>query len=181
MDPAAVVSYVSGPRRQASARVLDGDWDREVGALESLVEYRELELHWGGGRSWDEVGAVARFERELLVNPNRPIRHCVTMDEINALLARWDDLFYAVRDTRKLLSRHELGVPAFRGWGDVVVHFSRSGEPLFGFAGKHRLAAARIAGIGWIPVQVGAVHTEAASHWHRNGVRSLWRPPFAVD
>ena len=181
IDPASVVMHSTRLRRAASAQVLDGDWDQPVGELASVVPYRELELHWGEGLSWEEVGAVARYERAFLANPKKPQHGRTTMDEIHALLADWDDLFRTVCATRMLLSRHELGLPVFRGYDDIVVHFSRSGEPLFGWRGKHRLAAGRIAGIRWIPVQVGAVHREAVTSWHRNGVRSLRRPSFAVD
>ncbi len=49
------------------------------------------------------------------------------------------------------------------------MHFTRTGTPVFGGGGHHRLAIAQVLALPQIPVQVGLVHAEAIRTW-RDGL-----------
>ena len=118
-------------------------------------------LRWEGGASWEETEAYDQMLR-LITQTGKSVDGCRSLDEVVRRYERLDAVFEQVREDRRLRSRSELPLPdrGFREVGGVYVHLGRSGQPIFGGGGFHRLAIARVLELPEIPAQLGVVHEE---------------------
>jgi hypothetical protein len=130
-------------------------------------------MRWEQGASWEATGIYEEFMKSI--QRKGLASGCRTFADVVALHARYDRLFEQVQKERALRTREELGRGGFRALNGVMISFGRDLSPLFSWGGKHRLAAARIAGLEWIPVQLGVVHSEALTAWKKSAVRGTRR------
>lgn len=69
---------------------------------------------------------------------------------------------------RCLLSTTELGQRHRLDWftrDEILVHFGRGPQIIFGRKGHHRLAVAQLLGLNQVPAIVGQVHRDAVYRW----------------
>lgn len=142
--------------RRFSARVADGDWDRDTSPIEESPKIRYCLRHWAEGLDWEASGALDYHMR--IIAERGQVDGCRTRDEVEARLARLDALFETVRREGRLAPKSEVRRPNFRESGGIYMHFDREGRGVFGLGGNHRLGIALAAGVSRIPVQVGQVH-----------------------
>lgn len=152
--------------RRMSGRVLRGDWDLPRVQVGSLPKVAACYRHWVDGVPWDETGVYDEMMRIIADRPGAD--GCRTIDDVVARYAQLDSVFEHVRAEGRLRSARDFG-PGLREEHGVYVHFDRSGRPVFGGGGMHRLAIARILELPSIPAQVGVVHRDGLAHW-RDGL-----------
>ncbi|MFC6755683.1 MULTISPECIES: hypothetical protein [Haloarcula] len=186
VDPARI-EYCTLPSLQAQfdlstygSHLLDGEWDRhrvydDVWYTRGFAEpvrarfedhalYRAMEAHFSGGVAWrdtdwyqwirDHPGVVGQYPDE---------------ERMRERLAQVDTLYEHIRSGQYRTQRElrdcedvplysrPLPVPEHY---EVDVNIGRSGELLFNFNGRHRLAIAKLLGLDSIPVRVFARHEQ---------------------
>lgn len=162
INPREVVQYVNwGPgfTRADSGRVCDGDWDLKAQLLESCEKVAVVNRKLEQSLTWEAAGAYARMLRVIARRPGTD--GCYSLDDIKERYLRLDEVIACMEREGRLRTRTELNRLNFREMGGVLVHIGRTGEPIFGCGGAHRLVAARYLGFSVIPCQVGVVHEEA--------------------
>ena len=175
VDPAEITRHIAGFREEYSGRIVDGEWDVMSVPLEGHPKLRFAHLRWAEGRSWDDTGAVNFYLEEIELYGARD--GCRTEADLRRRLEDLDRIFEGVRQEGRLRTRREIfGRRAFREMGGIRVHVGRDDEPIFGGAGYHRLAMARVLTLPLVPAQIGIVHPQSLGSWAKAFRRSL-RPP----
>jgi hypothetical protein len=150
--------------RSLSGSFIDGDWDRDRIPVRDFDIVARAICHWSEGISWEEVGAYEALT-QLIGARGRSVEGCRSLDDVVARYARIDGMFDQMRAERRLRTRSSLPLRSFREEGGVVVHIGYDSMPLFGFGGCHRLAAALVLELPYIPAELTFVHQQAARTW----------------
>lgn len=162
VDPRDIrLACVWGPERYRKFHdrglVVDGSWDTDVEAFESLDVYRGLREHFVEGRPWDETDYYQRVRAQVLGGHHK--RGMTTADDVDARCAELDRLYRRIRDDgyRTLDRVSDRPLPWTGPEDEVSVRIGREGDLLFE-DGRHRLAMAKILGVERIPVKVTVRH-----------------------
>lgn len=161
--PAECERFIKSGNRNRSGEVVGGDWDTESRSVEEIPLMKVCRLHWEHGVPWDETGHFETYEEKLRRIPS--VDGCRTMDDVRARYRELDQIFVQTQREGRLLTRAELPGRSFREKGGIYLHIGRTGEPVFGGAGYHRFAIARILDLERVPAQLGMVHPEALATW----------------
>lgn len=163
-----------GMSREFSGHVVAGDWDLPTEPLSSLVKFRACEQHWTNGVPWEETGVYEHMM--ALISEHGEADGCRTLPDVVARYSRLDRMWQQVLVEGQLRSRVELHQRGFRALGEIYLHVDRNGRILFGGGGCHRLAAAQLARLKWVPAQLGVVHAQSLEEWTKCLTRSSRRP-----
>jgi hypothetical protein len=154
-----------------AGHVLDGDWDLETVPFSEHPVARFCHLRWVEGVPWEDTGVytwlMGRIEREGGV-----IDGCRTLDDVVARYEALDRIYEQVRREGRI--RPQSAVPGRneRERGGIRICIGRYGQPIFNWAGHHRLAMARILDLDEVPGQLQVVHPAALPIWQRLYIRS---------
>lgn len=169
VDPMSLENALAGRERirlrHLSGQVIGGDWDLRTKPVETAKVRLGLR-HWRDGVSWEETGAYENSLREI-AEAGGSYDGCTNLEDVMARYATLDAVFEQVVSERRLRTRRELDRSLFREEGGVIVHVTRTGEPIWGSNGSHRLAMARALGLPSMPAQLGVVHLDSITHWRR--------------
>lgn len=156
--------YAYMPRR-LSGLVLGGDWDLRLEPIDKCPKVRFCLLHWQQGVPWEETGC---FEYSLdMIGREGVFDGMRTLDDVKARYKRLDEIYEQVKKERRLRNASELGVARGRnreGHG-ITIHLDRTGKPVFGESGCHRMAMAVSLGLETIPAKIGIVHADYMPGW----------------
>jgi hypothetical protein len=132
-----------------------------------MFKMQACRKHWESGVSWADTGI---FDYVLGVGSarGRPLDGCRTYGDVRARYLELDRIFETVQLEGRLRTKRELPGNSFREAGGIFLHFGRTGAPLFGGGGTHRLAIAKILGLRIVPAQVGVVHEDAVQLWRNH-------------
>jgi hypothetical protein len=154
-----------------SARVVDGDWDLGAEPLEEHPVFIACRLHWGDGVPWAETGVYEWLLRRIETE-GAPIDGCSNIDAVAVRYRALDAVFEQVRAEGALRPRSELAGRWGRERGGIRISVGRDTEPIFNWAGHHRLAMARILNLPQVPAQLHVVHPGALPTWRKRFARS---------
>lgn len=163
VDPAACETFVTSHNRSYTGQVLGGDWDDPARPLVENSKVLACIRHWQDGLSWEETGIVDEINAEIEKHGSKD--GCRSREDVIDRYRQLDLLFQQVRAEPRLKTRKELDPRAYREVGGVYVHIGRDAQPIFGDAGCHRMAIARLAGHKTMPAQLGLVHEAALDTW----------------
>jgi len=167
-----------------AGKVIGGTWDQRPVKFEeasfcdgvNASFYRSLEVHFDRDIEWEETP----FVRQVLdqVAAGKTVWTCATRADVKEKCGRVDQLYERIADrgyqthkdrirggvddlknTRKTALYRWLKKHTVVGKDEVCVNIARDGTLLF-FAGKHRLAIAKILGLDSIPVVVLTRHEQ---------------------
>lgn len=147
-----------------AGRVMGGDWDLDSVPVEDHPIFRACRLHWEHGVPWAETG-IYEWQLERIERLGAPIDGCSNREQI---IERYDDLdrvFAEVRAEGRLRTRSELPGRLHRERGGIRINIGRRGEPIFCWAGHHRLAMARALRLERVPGQLHVIHPDALAVW----------------
>ena len=153
-NPAQTPDY----KRRHSGMVLAGDWDRHTEPLDESWKIAACLAHFRDGKTWEDTGIYDRMQ--AMITERGQFDSCRTMDDIITRYQKIDALY---ADIQKNGFRDE----TVRKYGTlrlpegVYVHLDRTGQPIFGAIGNHRIGIARALGLTRIPAQLGVVHPGA--------------------
>ncbi|SIR44073.1 hypothetical protein [Pontibacter lucknowensis] len=166
VDPMQVNHYSFAWKQKDSGRVIGGDWDREENMTEisSRFKYNACIERWKLNKSWEDTG-IYEFMLDFILQRNKPVDKCSTLDEILTRYKRLDQLFEHVKSTGKLKTQRELNPRSYNEEGGIFIHIGRQNQVIFGGGGIHRLAIAKVLQLSSIPAQLGVIHPEALSTW----------------
>lgn len=161
--------------RWAASGVVDGDWDRDLNRFENGVVFRSFRLRFVEEQEWKDT-QYHRFSLER-IDSTGSYKGATTGGELEQRYERLDKLYRDIsengyRAQRELdadegagIHRHLHLPPEMR---EVTVDLSRTGEFLW-WGGAHRLAIAKLLGLGEIPVRIRVRH----ENWQRRRDRIL--------
>lgn len=157
-------------RRRHSGMVIGGDWDRMTEPLDRSWKIAACLKRFTTGMDWEETGVFDRMQ--AMIRTRGPFDSCRNIDDIKARYRDIDHLHHRIKSTgyRDDTIRF-FGTPRLPG--GVFVHIDRTGAPIFGAIGNHRMAIARALGLSRIPAQLGVVHPDAL----RIGALTQYRNP----
>ena len=139
--------------------ILGGDWDANTFPITTQWKIAACLDHWVHHIPWHETGVYDRMME--LIRQHGAVDQCRTLGDVIARYERLDQIYRVVKAEGRLRSRSELDPKNFREGGGIYIHVGRSGEPLFGLGGNHRLAIAIALDLSVFPAQVGVVHSKA--------------------
>ncbi|MCC1491526.1 hypothetical protein [Cognatishimia sp. F0-27] len=145
--------------RQASGRVLAGDWDKARGDIEANMKLQSCRMRWQQGAKWEDTPIHARHRAEIAAG--KAPDGMRSLDDLDARAAALDAIFEETRARGRLLAQHELPDMFRREAGGVLIHIGRDGTLLRAGGGAHRFAIARILELTEMPAQLGVVHALA--------------------
>ncbi len=146
-------------RRQASGRIVDGDWDLSRFSLEDHLKLSSSRMRFIDGVPWEQTPL---FEKMIqAVSEGRAPDGCTSRADVVARYAALDRVFDEVQRTGRLLTRSEMPEYFRREHGGILIHLGRDGTFLRASGGMHRFAIARILDLPEIPAQLGVVHPQA--------------------
>jgi hypothetical protein len=173
VPPAARAERMEASYRQALAsrgRVIDaaGFETFVTVPVGMLVKVRCCVAHWRDGVSWEATGIFDHMLQKLDASGD-PAGDRPTRADLRRRYERLDRIFAQVVREKRLRPAHALGEDTARGaiWNGIEIHLGPGGEPIFGDAGTHRLAMARVIGLRRVPALLGVVHESAVSHLPR--------------
>jgi hypothetical protein len=151
--------------RRLTGEVRGGDWHWEIISALQIPKVAECLQHWENGVPWEETGILdhllAKIERQKQVD------NCRTIWELKARYEQLDTIFSEVK------RRGRLDPPNLRHWScaslvdGILFHIDKTGAPIFGAGGCHRLAMAIALGHSVAPAIVGVVHPAGIGHLAR--------------
>lgn len=155
--------------RHLSGQFRSGGWDQRVDQYALCPVLSMIQDRIWRGIEWENL---AYFQRllSLAEQEKSPSRRDYLGKMIRAKYHLVDQLIDEVKVSRRLKTCRELG--GFREVGGVYVHIARDGSPVFGLAGRHRLAVASALRLPRIPVQLGVVHAELLRPWIHGSIQS---------
>ena len=148
--------------RRTSLEVIPGNWDTATVPLEFHPKAQYCRGRWSKGLDWPSTNAINYYGR--MIRNDGSFDKCRNeVDVLNRF--RVLDLIYSeIQKSNALKTRFELSLTASPTdeTGGIFVHFDRSGKPIFGGGGWHRLMIAKILEIPSIPIQIGIIHENFA-------------------
>ena len=145
-------------RRQASGRVLDGNWDTSTVSMTQNTKYKSCKMRYLDGVEWVDTPIFQRLEREI-ASGHIP-DDCPTPEALVARYHALDELWETIQKEGRLRPKAEMPQPFRREHGGILVHIDRNGHGIRSGGGMHRFAIAQLANLAFIPVQVGVVHKD---------------------
>jgi hypothetical protein len=148
-----VNTRIVGFKKEDSGRVIAGDWDLNQVSLFNqdffnptfILAYRKFEL----GLTWEESGLVdLRFSKLG--------RMGVTRAEILRDYEKLDAIEERIKNEGKF-PRDPANTGKFE-LGGISIHIDRTGKPVFGGGGSHRLALAKFYQMERVPGKMGVIH-----------------------
>ena len=137
--------------------VIDGDWDRRVIALREKPKAKKIIRKLSSGCSWRETGIYDRILTRIA--EGKSMEGCADLADIEKRYRKLDILIDTLRNNGKFKTRAEMG--GFREFGGIQINIDRSGNPIFGQGGCHRLIIAQELKIPMIPAMLNTVHESA--------------------
>ena len=145
-------------KRRHSGMVIGGSWDRATEPLDRSWKIAACLEHFRNGKPWDVTGVYDRMAD--MIRTRGQFDSCRNMDDIVARYQKVDALYSDIRENgfrdETVLGRSGPRLPE-----GVFVHIDRTGAPIFGAIGNHRVGIARALGLTRIPAQLGVVHPDA--------------------
>jgi hypothetical protein len=169
VDPRECDTFVSSHNRSYTGQVLPGDWDLHTLPLTEHSKIFACSRHWQDGLSWEETGIIDEIVHEVEKHGSKD--GCRSREDVIERYRQLDLVFEQVRRESRMRTRRELDPDAYREVGGVYIHLGRDTKPIFGDAGCHRLAIARVLELTEIPAQLGVVHEAALETWKTKYVR----------
>lgn len=149
---------------ESSGLVVAGGWHERATCLDEDLKFGFCLQHWSQGVSWEDAGVFEFFKERIAIQGSYD--GCRSMEDVKKRYANLDAIFMQVRDSGRLKSYREVAPRAtFRALGDIRIHVGPGAEPIFGGAGVHRLAMAKIAEVDSIPARIGVIHPSAIPDW----------------
>ena len=139
-----------------SGKIVGGDWDLNATPLEKREVIRLCLMHWRDGVPWEDTG-IYEWQLARIKDLGGVKDRCRTIDDVVARYQALDRMFEQARSERALRPGPH---PAIEP-GGIRISLGRQRQPIFGHAGNHRLAAARVLGLTHVPAQVLLVHPHA--------------------
>jgi hypothetical protein len=148
-----VKTRIIGFKKQDSGRIIAGDWDLDQISLSNqdffnptyFLAYRKYEL----GLTWEESGLVdLRFSKLG--------KRGVSRSEILLDYEKLDAIEEKIKYEGKF-PRDPANTGKFE-FGGISIHIDRTGKPIFGGGGSHRLALAKFYQLEMVPGKIGVIH-----------------------
>ncbi|MDI7924613.1 hypothetical protein [Ferirhizobium litorale] len=158
----ALINSIS---RNETGKIMGGEWDAELVDVDSITKIEICRRHWVDGLSWKDAGAYDNMMDIIAKRGGKQADGCRTLDDVIARYDRLDKIFETVQSERRLRSVKEIDPKAIGEAGGIYIHIDRSGRPVFGLGGAHRLAIARILKLDSFPAQIGVVHPGGVRKW----------------
>ncbi len=157
--------YIDKPG-EVTGLVLDGDWDRDVGAVSDFTIVKAARDRFRDDKRWEDTEYFAAL-RDRMRDGEAPYG-MKTDDDLQEHLGYIESLCESIR-TKGYRRQSQMPIDANgkfpRDEREVVVHINRHGQ--YNFAGgRRRLAIALALGIEKIPVKVNIRHKEWESFRH---------------
>lgn len=152
INPEAVRFKVVGSKefKSALAGVVPGDWDLDREAIADTPKYRSIVEHYAEGVAWEDTELFSDYAERLA--RGEIVRGCGNIAELKRVYdVDMDGIF-------DQLKRDGFRPPDPRDSSLAHVHIGRDGEILFGRAGNHRFAMARVLRLEFFPCTVRARH-----------------------
>ncbi|MCK0149382.1 hypothetical protein MWU54_05065 [Marivita sp. S6314] len=151
-------------KRRHSGMVIDGDWDLKVEPIDQSWKIAACLAHFRDQAPWSDTGVYDHMT--AMIAERGQFDSCRTMEDILTRYAQIDLLFDAIRtDGFRDDTVIKRGTPRLPE--GVFIHIDRTGDPIFGAIGNHRIGIARALRLTRIPAQLGVVHPEGAPHLAR--------------
>ncbi len=161
IDPRTLEIYVTRFGRAKAGTVQDGEWDLSRLVLRQHPKIVACLAHWVDGIPWRETGIIDEIASRAASLPGG-FDGCRTEAEIVTRYEELDRIFEQVQREGRLRTSYELGRSASpqRERHGVMVHFGRTGNPIFGASGFHRLGMALSLDFDTIPACLGVRHRD---------------------
>lgn len=183
IDPAQIKNAVDidgdgfVPKGRHSGLVIGGDWDQRITTLDALFKYKACVKRYAHNHSWEETGIFGYLLNDIK-KKNKKVDACWSLEDVKERYRRLDEYYEKIKREHRLEFREKFRdrsmsrLPPFirREKDGILVHFDRNGNPVFGTNGHHRIAIAKVLGLSWVPIQVGAVHREALHKWREHDI-----------
>jgi len=134
--------------------ILPGDWDLAPLVVDETFKHRSVKQHFADGLPWRDT-EMFRIYADL-IQAGKIVRGRSTIDELLEDYREVDALYESMKQRGFALPDHLKN----RREALPHVHIGRAGEILYGRAGNHRLAIAKILNLDHIICLVHARHTE---------------------
>jgi hypothetical protein len=157
--------------------ILPGDWDLGPIAVDDTFKHQSIRQHFVGGLPWRETELFKIYADRI--RNGKVVRGRRTLDELLEDYSRIDALFEDMKRQGFSLPDRQQEKPGAL----PHVHIGRRGEILYGRAGNHRLAIAKILNLDFIPCLVRARHADWQAMRERlfAVARESRRPQLAQD
>ncbi len=150
-----VKTRLTGIKKIDSGRILGGSWDEKaISLFDNLPTNRTFELalkKFDKDQSWLDSEAFDYACKKLHSKGYK-------IEEIYEKYRNLDKIEEIIRSTHQL--PRSLEHKGRREINGVYIHIGRSGQPIFGGGGSHRLAMAIRLNVKKIPVQIGLIHED---------------------
>jgi hypothetical protein len=178
--PDEVTLVVAGRAGAHSGTVARGDWDLAAAPINTMPKYAACMDHWLNGTPWSDTG-IYEIVLRLIAERGRRVDGCLTRQDVIERYRRLDEVFEQVRADGRLRTGAELNGRSERGRcredHGVLIHIGRSGTPIHGRGGTHRLAIAVAVGLPVIPARIGLLHPGALRTWRTTYSAGMHLPP----
>lgn len=179
VDPRRVKHVIGGPAGSHSGRVVSGNWDTAAAPIWSMPKYAACVEHWTRGVPWERTGIYDLMLR--LINEKGQVDGCRTLADVIARYERLDGIFDQVQADGRMRTFEEITGRRRGRYGredhGILIHVDRSGSPVHGRGGTHRLAIATVLGLPTVPARVGLIHPSALDVWRDRYSGGSWQPP----
>ena len=140
-------------------KILDGNWDKEIRKFDELDVYQSFEDHFLRGVPWEGTRYYQRLWQYVLNGKIK--RYMRDKEDVDKRMQYLEDLYERIKKNG-FKPTVELGVtdwgdPSARDEDEISVRIGRYGDFLFE-DGRHRLAIAKVLGVGKVPVKVTVRH-----------------------
>jgi hypothetical protein len=173
----SAVHNCAGELADLGSTIKGGIWDKDLIPVNECPNVMFSNLRWQENIPWDQTGST-KYTLDY-INKNGSFDGYKTKHHIDKRHANLDDIFAQVQFEKKLRLQHQIDEIYFRERNGILIHIDRNCRPVFGRAGEHRFAIARILNLPIIPAQLGVIHPEALLHWRR--VFLAFNPPSMFD
>jgi hypothetical protein len=134
--------------------VLPGDWDLDPLVIDETLKHQSMRQHFVGGVAWRETELFKSYAKRI--DAGKVVRSRKTIDELLEDYRKIDVLYESMQQRGFSLPDDQRNKPGAL----PHVHIGRTGEILYGRAGNHRLAIAKILNLEHITCLVHARHAE---------------------
>lgn len=168
-DPAKInLRFVPKPplrkidfRRKNSGEVRSGDWDLSAEPMDHDIKFLSCKAHFIDGTPWEDTPIFAKSLIDIAAGI--VVDGCASKDALTKRYQRLDAFWEVLKREGEFRLKGQLPDQFRREHGGVFVHINRHGQAMRSGGGMHRFSIARLAGLPFIPVQVGVVHSDVVT------------------